>query len=291
MATAQKTVKRKSAGSYISVIISISLVLFMLGLLGIILLNAQNLSNYVKENIGFSIILKENCRSVEVAEVQKWLDAEPFVKETVFVHPDSAAAALKEDLGEDFISFLGYNPLLPSIELKLHAAYANPDSLKQIEALLNEHTLITEVYYQKDLVALVNENLKKIGFVLISFSILLMVVAFALINSSIRLSIYSSRFIIHTMQLVGATGTFIRRPFVRLGILHGLLSAFIAIALLMGVLYMGQKEMPEIKQTANAELYLSLFLLVIVLGIAISWISTTLAVRKYLRLRTSDLYM
>ena len=162
-------IKSKVIGSYISVIISISLVLFMLGLLGIILLNSHNLSNYVKENIGFSVILKENIKDVEIAEIQKSLDAEPFVKTTEFIHQDSAASQLKNELGEDFIQFLGYNPLLPSIEIKLNAQYANPDSLKLIEAMLNENTKVNEVYYQKDLVAMVNENLKKIGFKIVVY--------------------------------------------------------------------------------------------------------------------------
>ncbi|NUM51293.1 MAG: cell division protein FtsX [Flavobacteriales bacterium] len=290
MISKKKGLKGKVLGSYVSVIISISLVLFVLGLLGIILVNAHNLSNYVKENIGFSVILKENIKEVEIAEIQKTLDAEPFVKTTEFIHQDSAAAELKRELGEDFIQFLGYNPLLPSLEIKLNAQYANPDSLKVIESMLNENTKVQEVFYQKDLVAMVNENLKKIGLILIGFSVLLMIISFALINSSIRLSIYSSRFLIRTMQLVGATGAFIRSPFVARGITNGIISAFIAIGLLAGVLFMAEKEMPELMELQNLEIYISLFLMVIVLGILISWISTALAVRKYLRIRTSELY-
>ncbi|HRN42213.1 MAG TPA: permease-like cell division protein FtsX, partial [Vicingus sp.] len=182
---------RRLRSSYFTTIISISLVLFMLGILGLIILNAQQISNHVKENIGFSIILKDGIKEVEIAQIQKSLDAENFVKSTHFIHPDSAAAELQRELGEDFISFLGYNPLLPSIDVKLNADYANTDSLSVIEANLTENPKIKEVFYQKDLVSLINENVKKISFYLLAFSALLLTIAMALINNTIRLSIYS----------------------------------------------------------------------------------------------------
>tara|TARA_R110000782_G_scaffold267159_1_gene362283 strand:- start:14999 stop:15874 length:876 start_codon:yes stop_codon:yes gene_type:complete len=286
----QSHTKRRLISSYFTTIISISLVLFMLGILGLILLNTQQISNHVKENIGFSIILKGEIKDVDINQIKKTLDAETYVKATHFIHPDSAAADLKRDLGEDFISFLGYNPLLPSIDVKLNADYANTDSLSIIEADLLNNPNIKEVIYQKDLVSLVNQNVKKISFYMLAFSGLLLIIATALINNTIRLSIYSKRFLIKTMQLVGARHSFIRRPFVLQGIGNGIVSAFIAISLIIVVLYYFQQQYPELIDFRNFELYGALFLIMIVLGILISWISTNLAVRKYLRIQTGDLY-
>lgn len=281
---------RRLRSSYFTTIISISLVLFMLGILGLIILNAQQISNHVKENIGFSIILKDGIKEVEIAQIQKSLDAENFVKSTHFIHPDSAAAELQHELGEDFISFLGYNPLLPSIDVKLNADYANNDSLAIIEANLTGNPKIKEVFYQKDLVSLINENVKKISFYLLGFSALLLIIAMALINNTIRLSIYSKRFLIKTMQLVGAKATFIQKPFVLKGIGNGIAASILAIGLIVLFLYYLQKQMPEIIDFKNIELYGALFLIVIILGILISWISTMLAVRKYLRMDAGNLY-
>lgn len=281
---------RRLRSSYFTTIISISLVLFMLGILGLIILNAQQISNHVKENIGFSIILKDGIKEVEIAQIQKSLDAENFVKATHFIHPDSAAAELQQELGEDFISFLGYNPLLPSIDVKLNADYANNDSLAIIEANLTGNPKIKEVFYQKDLVSLINENVKKISFYLLGFSALLLIIAMALINNTIRLSIYSKRFLIKTMQLVGAKATFIQKPFVLKGIGNGIAASILAIGLIVLFLYYLQKQMPEIIDFKNIELYGALFLIVIILGILISWISTMLAVRKYLRMDAGSLY-
>ncbi|MDQ3046282.1 MAG: permease-like cell division protein FtsX [Bacteroidota bacterium] len=282
--------KRRLAGSSFTTIVSLALVLFMLGLLGIIILNTRKLSDNVKENIGFQVILKEDVKEVDVAKMQKTLDASEYVKSTEFVTKEDAAKRLQEDLGEDFIDFLGYNPLLASINVHLQADYANTDSLSWIEKDLLESNLVKEVIYQKSLVSMINQNVKKISLVILAFSSLLMVIALALINNTIRLSIYSKRFIIKTMQLVGATQGFIRRPFVLNGIKHGIYGAVIAIAMLIGVLYFAQKQLPELIELQDEKMLASLFGLVIILGIIISWISTSLAVRKYLRLRSDDLY-
>ena len=186
--------KRRLRSSYLTTIISISLVLFMLGMLGLIILNAQQISNHVKENIGFSIILNDGIKLQEVKHIKDLLDTEPFVKASVFIDPDVAAAEFQEALGEDFVQFIGENPLLPSIDVKLNAAYANPDSLANIEATLLENAKIKEVFYQPDLVDAVNTNMKKISLYLLGFSGLLLIIAMALINNTIRLSIYSKRF-------------------------------------------------------------------------------------------------
>lgn len=288
--TENKHSKRRLRSSYLTTIISISLVLFMLGMLGLIILNARQISNHVKENIGFSIILNEGIKPQEVKHIKDLLDTEPFVKETVFIDPDAAAAEFQEALGEDFVTFIGENPLLPSIDVKLNAAYANPDSLTSIGASLMENTKVKEVFYQPDLVNAVNKNMKKISLYLLGFSALLLIIAMALINNTIRLAIYSKRFLIKTMQLVGARHSFIRRPFVMQGIGNGIVAAFIAIGLIVTFLYYLQQQMPELIDFQNIELYGALFIIVIFLGIIISWISTNLAVRKYLRIESGDLY-
>ncbi len=282
--------KRRLAGSSITTVVSLSLVLFMLGLLGVIILNTRQLSDNVKENIGFQIILNENVKEADIAKLQKTLDVSSYVKSTEFITKEEAAKRLQEDLGEDFIDFLGFNPLLASINVHLKAEYANADSVSWIEKEINETHLVKEVIYQKSLVTAINENVQKISLVILIFSSLLMVIALALINNTIRLSIYSKRFIIKTMQLVGATQGFIRLPFVLKGIKHGIYGAVIAILMLIGVLYFAQKQLPELAELQDQKMLLSLFGLVIVMGIIISWISTSLAVRKYLRLRSDELH-
>ena len=286
----EKYALRKLKSSYLSTVISVSLVLFMLGLLGLIILHTKKLSDYVKENIGLTVVLMDSIKEADISQFQKSLDATTFVKSTEFVNKEQAAATLKQDLGEDFIQFLGYNPLLSSIDVRLKADYANPDSLSWIENEITKNANVKEIYYQKSLVNLVNENVKKIGLIILIFSSLLLVIAIALINNSIRLSIYSKRFIIRTMQLVGATQGFIRRPFVFRGIRHGIYGAFIAIALLIAIIYWAQTEIPELIVLQDVDLFASLFAIVIFLGVLITWICTYLAVRKYLRLKTDDLY-
>jgi cell division transport system permease protein len=285
-----KYTDRRVSTSYFTTTISISLVLFMLGLLGLIVLNAKKLSNYVKENIGFSVILKDDVKEVEITQLKKMLDAADYVKSAEYITKEDAAATLQKELGEDFISFLGYNPLLSSIEVSLKAEYTNTDSIAWIEKDLMSNPKIKEVFYQKSLVSLVNENVRKISLILVLFSGVMMLIAIVLINNSIRLSIYSKRFLIKSMQLVGATQSFIRRPFVIKGVIHGIYGAFISILLLMLVLYWTQKEIPELFEMQDAETFALLFGLVILMGIIISWISTYLAVRKFLRLKADDLY-
>jgi cell division transport system permease protein len=286
----EKFARRRLVSSYFTTVISISLVLFMLGLLGLLILHAQKLSDYVKENISFSVILNENVKEVDIVQMQKMLDASAYVKSTEYITKEDAAKNLQEELGEEFISFLGFNPLLSSIEVHLKANYANNDSIAWIEKELIANNRIKEVFYQKSLVDMVNENIRKISLIILGFSSLLLIIAIALINNTIRLSIYSKRFIIKTMQLVGATQGFIRRPFIFTGISQGIYGAFIAIALLVGLLYLAQKEVPELLELQDIRLFASLFGIVIVMGIFISWLCTLLAVSKYLRLKSEDLY-
>ncbi|MDR9399163.1 permease-like cell division protein FtsX [Salibacter sp.] len=283
--------RRRLNTSYFSVVVSISLVLFMLGMVGLILLQANKLSNYVKENIGISIYIKDDVNQADIKRLQKSLDASKYVKYTDYVDKQEAATRLQEDLGEDFIDFLGYNPLSTSIDVYLKAEFANPDSVQMIEQSWLDNPKVKEVEYQKNLLSIVNENVRKISLLLSGFAILLMIIAVALINSTIRLAIYSKRFLIRSMQLVGATQSFIRKPFVNQGILHGLYGALIALVLLAGVIYYAQSEMPEIFDMQDVETFAVLFVIVVLLGMLISWLSTTFAVNRYLKLKTDQLYM
>lgn len=282
--------KKRLRSSYVTSIISISLVLFMLGLFGLLVLNAQKLSEYVKENIGFSVILKENVKEVDIIQLQKNLDASDYVKSTEYITKEEAAKELQKELGENFIDFLGYNPLLSSIEVHLYADYANNDSISLIESELQNYDQIKEVFYQESLVSMVNENIRKIGMIIILFSGLLFLIAIALINNTIRLSVYSKRFIINTMQLVGATRGFIRRPFLYRSAGHGMIAAIIALGLLSGLLYFAQNEFSEIISFHDIEIISILFFSVLLIGIIINWISTFFAVNKYLRMDVDKLY-
>ncbi len=286
----EKYSHRKIRSSFFSTIVSLSLVLFVLGLLGLVVLNAKKLSDYVKENIGLSIILKDSIRDAEFMSLRKQLDVEPFVKKATFVTKEQAAESLKKDLGEDFVKFLGYNPLLSSFDIKLNAEYANADSLQAIEKKLLLNNNVKEVYYQKSLVNVINDNVRKIGIVLLSFCLLLSVIAIALINNTIRLYIYSKRFIIRTMQLVGATTAFISRPFIIKSVWNGFYSALITIAMLMGLIYTAQNNFPELIGLNDIKLFIQLFAMVMIDGVGITFLSTYFAVKKYLKIQTDDLY-
>jgi len=276
--------------SYVTTIVSISLVLFSIGLVGLLLLHAQKLSDYVKENIGFSVIMNKNVKEADIIRLQKKLDALEYVKSTEFISEEKAAEAFQEELGEDFVKFIGYNPLHTSIEVHLKADYANEEQFGAIEQDLLDNENVKEVFYQKSLVHLVNDNVRKIALVILGFSALLLLIAIALINNTIRLSVYSKRFLIKSMQLVGANERFIRRPFVRTEVFHGLISAIIAIGGLIGVIYLSRKEIPEIVSLQSADLFLILFLIVIILGVLMTWLSTFFAVRRFLKARMDTLY-
>jgi len=286
----KKVSKRKLQSSYLTTIVSITLVLFMLGLLGLILLNSKKLGDHVRENIGFSIIMNPGVKEARIMELKKNLDASEFVKYTEYITPEEAAEELQNELGEDFIGFLGFNPLLPSIDLRLNAQYANIDSLKVIESHLLENTDIKEVYYQESLVEMINKNVRRISLFIIVFSFLLLIIAIALINNTIRLSVYSKRFLIRSMQLVGATKSFIRTPFILTGILHGLLAALLASSALVGILYFLLQQIPELVTINDFKLIALLFAFVIVTGVLITWLSNLSAVNKYLKAKPDELY-
>lgn len=284
-------VKRRLTSSYLTTVISISLVLFLLGIVGFLILNVQNLGRHVKENIGFNIELKDNIREADIQQFRKILDAKKFVKSTEYITREQAAIETQKALGEDFISFLGFNPLPASIKVKLNASWANPDSIVKIESDLKKYAQISEIYYRKTLIHEINDNVRKISIIIFSFTILLLLIALTLINNTIRLSVYSKRFLIHTMQLVGATRGFIRLPFIYKGIYYGLLSSMIAILLLLGTIYLVQNQIEGLIDFVEPNILALLFAGVIFMGILISSVSTFFAVNKYLNVNTDALYL
>lgn len=281
---------KKTKAIYISTVISIALVLLMTGLLGLILVHAKNLSNYVKENIVLNIIVNEGAKEVDILALKRQIDANPFVLKTQYVSKELAARNLTKDLGEDFVEFLGYNPLLSSIDVYMKADYANNISIESFTKKLIKNPLAKEVIYQKSLIDMVNQNIRGIGLVLLAFAIILLIIAVALINNTIRLAIYSQRFLIKSMQLVGATKNFIRKPFLTYGILHGLIAALIAIILLLLTLYFAQQQVPEMILLRNWLEFGIVFAAVMCIGILISGLSTYFAVSKFLRLKIYELY-
>jgi len=285
-----RLIKRRLRSSYATSVISISLVLCMLGTIGILLLTAHRIGKYVRENIGFSVFLKDQVKEADILWFKKTLDAEVYVRETRYVTKDDAAKEFAEELGEDFVGFLGYNPLSSSIELKLDARYANNDSISAIETRLQSFDEVKEVSYQKSMIHILNENIEKISLFILAFSALLVVIAVSLINNTIRLSVYSRRMLIRAMQLVGATNTFIRRPFLWRSALHGIYSAFIAMAILVLSLYWAEGQLEDIVSVHDVQILGGLFLIVFFSGIFLSWISTFFAVNKYLKIKTDNLY-
>ena len=282
---------RKSKSSSMSIVISMSLVLFVLGILGFLLINANRLSNHVKQNIGFSIMIKEGVKKADIHLLQKLIDSKAYSLESVWVTKEDAAKGLQEQLGEDFIAFLGYNPLLESIDIKLKASYANPDSLLILQQQLTKNDLIHEVFYQKDLVEKINENIRKMSIFLLSFRILLFILSFTLINNTIRLTVYSKRFLIRTMKLVGATNKFIKGPFLSDSIYNGIYSSLVAICMLLTVFQLLQSDMPDFLNIQDFKSMGIIFACIFVAGILFTWLSTFFALRKYLRIKESEIYL
>jgi cell division transport system permease protein len=280
----------KLSSSYLTLIISVSLVLFLLGILGVVLINARQLSDYIRESLSFTILLKEDAREADIKMLQKELDAKPFVKQTEYVSKEQAALKLQQDLGEDFLDFLGYNPLMPTIDVYLLANYTKPDSVIKIEKLITEYPVVDEVYYQESILNLINDNINKISLFLLIVSILLFLIALTIINNTIRLSIYSRRFIINTMQLIGANRSFIRKPFMVRSIFYGFLAALIAIGLLMGMMFLIEKEFFTLFTFENINLFLLLCVTLVAAGVIINAISTYFALNRYLGMTEDKLY-
>jgi len=281
---------KKTKSIYISTVFGIAMVLLMIGLLGLILVNAHNLSRYVKENIVLNVFVDDAAHETDVLQLQKELESNPMVKQTQYVSKELAARNLQKDLGEDFVKFLGYNPLSQSLDVYLKAEYANNADIEKFKKALLKNPLVKEVKYQASLVDQMNRNLTNISLVILVFAAIFVVLSVALINNTIRLAIYSQRFLIKSMQLVGATKGFIRKPFLLYGIWHGLLGGLIAIIILIATLSLAYKEVPDLVILQNYTEFAIVFLVVIGTGVFISGFSTFLAVNKFLRLKLYDLY-
>jgi cell division transport system permease protein len=287
---AEKKRSRRFKPNYVYTIITTSLVLFMLGLLGLVFSSGNKLANQFKENLQFTVILKDNADEKEILNLKKELEREPWVREAEYVSKEEAAKIFTKETGEDFKDLLDYNPLFASINLKLNSSYTVADSIQMIEKAITAHKEVSEFYYEHQLLEVLNDNLRKVGWVIFGISVLLIVVAITLIDSTIRLSIYANRFLIRSMQLVGATRGFITRPFLSRSIKHGIIAAALAILLLFLLFTFASKEIPELKTLQDFSSQLILFAGLLLAGIVFSFLSTQLAVRKYLRMRIDELY-
>jgi cell division transport system permease protein len=276
--------------SYITSIISIMLVLFMIGLLGMIIIHGKKLSDYVRENISISLMLKDNLADEQVQNYMKRLQNTSYVKQAEFISREQAAKQLSNELGEDFVEFLGYNPLPASIDIQLKAGYANNDSISRIERQILSSNLVKEVVYQKSLIDQVNSNISKISMVIISFSLILLIISVILINNTIKLSIYARRFLIRSMQLVGATENFIRMPFIKRSALHGIIAAVLADLLLIATLYVARQRIPEIVALEDISVFAVFFVAILVVGVILSAVSTWISVNKFLKMKIDSLY-
>lgn len=276
--------------SRLTSIISITLVLFLIGTTTLIILLTNELSVYVRENLTLSIVLKDNVKPADIQKLQKSLDACPYTNTTEYIDKETAAKELAQELGQDPTDFLGYNPLLGSLEMTLKSNYANNDSIAVIEKSLQKMPEVKEIIYQKDLIDTINTNVRRISMVLLGLSALLLLISYALISNTVRLSVYAKRFLIHTMKLVGATGTFIRKPFLMQGAVTGLIAAILAMGMLSSILFVLRTEISQLLSIESMNALLVSFIVMLVSGVAITTIATYLSVTRYLRLRVDDMY-
>jgi len=286
----EKFQKRRLISSYISAVVSIGLVLFLLGFLGLILINSKKVADHFKEQIALTIFLKDDARNVEIDQLQQTIGLAPYTKNAVYVSKQQAAEAHSALIGEKFMEFLGDNPLKNSIDVFLLAEFVTAEEIENIQNELLENSFVESVNYDKPLIVLLNDNIKKISFWALIISGIFLVIAIVLINNSIRLSVYAKRFTIKTMQLVGATKGFIRAPFVRQSILFGTFGALIALSGLFGVLWALNDYFPELDIVGDVQGHAWLAVFVLGAGIIISGLSTFFATRRFLNLRSDELY-
>ena len=286
-----RTESRKGKSAYFVPTISISLVLIVVGMLVFILLNARAVSDHVKRNIGFAVIVKDNTNEVEIKRVQKILDTQPYVYTSKYITKEQAAKSFKKEMGEDFERILGANPLLPSIEIKLNPAYANNDSLAMIEKGLARFDIIHEVYYQKSMIESINENIRRITIIFLIVGAVLVLISFTLIRNMIHLAVYSQRLLIKTMQLVGATPFFICKPFVYGSMWRGFFGALIANLVLLGAIFFVQENVGNVINIMRQDVILLMVGFVILSGVVFSFFSAWFSVRRYLRRDLNDLYV
>lgn len=286
-----KVHKKPFSSVHFSSTFSMSLVLFLVGMVSLLLFVARDMSNYVKENINLSVVMDEKVNTQSVQRLERYLLASPFVKSVEFISKEDALKDHIESLGEDPQKFLGYNPLMASLEVKLKAEYANPDSVGMIESKLKTFQHVNRVSYQKDMVDLVNDNVNKLTVILLAIALVLLFISVALINNTIRLTVYSNRFLINAMKLVGATHWFIRKPYIGRSMLNGLLAAFISILLLVGMVYYIQTEFGLHELVIEPLTAISVVVIVALVGMLISAVSSYFAVGRFLKMSSNDLYL
>lgn len=282
--------KRRILNSYFSVVISISIVLFLLGILGLFLLNTKNLVSHFKEQIVMTVFLKDNAKDIEISQMQKKIQLNSATRKVTYTSKEEAAELYARDIGEDFVEFLGYNPLLNSLDIYFNSTYVNNLSLNETKTEIEVYDFVDEVVFDQPLVTLLDENIQRVSFLLLMISTLFIVIALLLINSSIRLSIYSKRIIIKTMQLVGATKSFIRKPFILNHIRLGILSSILALIALSFLLWKIDKLFPELEMFQRQNELTIIFIGIMFLGIVITGLSTFFATQRYLKLKTDAVY-
>jgi cell division transport system permease protein len=282
--------KRRLISSYFSVVLSVFLVLFLLGMLGLFIINSKKLADDFRENIAMTVFFKNEANDTIIKSFDAELKRAPFAKTFEYVSKDAAAKQHTDIIGEDFVTFLGENPLQNSYDIHLKADYVYKDSIAKVESQLRKNPMISDIVYDKQLVNLVNDNIKKVSMWILIISGFLTVIAVLLINSSLRLSIHSNRFIIKTMQMVGATKAFIRKPFVMRSIRLGMIGAGLAILALIGVLIYLESNFPDLGLLDDQLLIALVLISVFGIGVLITWLSTYFATQRFLNLRTDDLY-
>lgn len=283
-------IHRRLLRSYLTSTISMSLVLFMLGMIALLWFTSIAITRHIKESFTVSMVLREPVSDADISLLEQSLKTAPFVRSSRFISKEAAVAELQEEVGSDFVEFLGYNPLSSAFDVHLVAEYTHPDSIAKIEEQLMKMPKVEEILYQKPLIQALHDNIRKISFIILVFSVLLFSVAVSLINSTIRLMVYSRRFMIRTMQLVGASSHFIRRPFLFRGFWQGLVATCVAMVLLLLVMYWLQEQLPLFAEIHDVPLKVTLFGILLGVGVALQWICTIFAVNRYLRMKTDELY-
>jgi cell division transport system permease protein len=291
MATAfEKYQKRRLISSYFSVVISIGLVLFLLGLLGLLVLNSKRVADHFKEQVPIVIFLKETAKEVEINQLKQSLEMADYTRSANFVSKEEAAEAHMAEIGEDYVEYLGENPLQDNIDVRLRADYVSPEKVEEIITELKSKPFVDDIGYDKPLIEQLTKNVQRISFWVLIVAAIFLIIAILLINSSIRLSVYAKRFTIKTMQMVGATKRFIRRPFIWKSVRLGMLGSILAMGGMAAILYYLNKTFPELGLADDTLLIAGLFVFIFLMGLVITWISTYFATQRFLNLRTDELY-
>ena len=286
----EKYHKRRLRSSYVSVVISIALVLFLLGILGLLVINTKKVADHFKEQAALTLFIKNDVEKEGIINLQKSIEKEPFTKSTKYISKEDAAEIYKKENGEDFMNFLGYNPLQNAIDINVKADFVTTEKMSEIEKKYSNNQFVSEVSYDKPLIDLLTKNVKRISLFILIFSALATLIVVVLINSSLRLTVYSKRFTIKTMQMVGATKHFIRKPFIWGSVKLGIIGSIIAILSLAGLIFYMHKKFPEFNLINDKIQILSLFGGIFLIGILITWLSTFFATQRFLNLQTDELY-